>query len=340
MCTLVLWGIAVDRIGERAVLIASLLATATGLAASAGVCSNHLTLTLAMFVTGAASAGTASASGRVVVGWFPPERRGMVMGIRQISQPVGVAFASLTMPVLANDHGIRSALLVPIFLGVAAAVACVLLIVDPPRPPRPAATVVTNPYRNDRYLARIHLSSAFLVIPQFTVWSYMLVWLQVGRHWAAASAGLLVAIAQLLGALGRIGAGQLSDMAGSRIRPLRAISLLAALTMLALGLAMGAEVWIAVPLIVLASVVTVADNGLAFTATAERAGPWWSGRALGIQNTGQFLTAAAVPPLAGSAITAIGYGAAFGLTAVFPLLAWVILPMTDTLDVPQRVKKS
>ncbi len=57
---------------------------------------------------------------------------------------------------------------------------------------------------------------------------------------------------------------------------------------------------------VTATVLTVADNGLAFTAVAERAGPFWSGRALGIQNTAQFLAASAVPPLAGLAITHLG----------------------------------
>ena len=47
---------------------------------------------------------------------------------------------------------------------------------------------------------------------------------------------------------------------------------------------------------VVASTVTVADNGLAFTSVAERAGSYWSGRALGVQNTAQYLTAAAVAP--------------------------------------------
>src|SRR3546814_6237667 len=46
-------------------------------------------LALALFLAGAAAASTASASGRVVVGWFPPERRGLAMGIRQMAQPVG-----------------------------------------------------------------------------------------------------------------------------------------------------------------------------------------------------------------------------------------------------------
>ncbi|HWU32187.1 MAG TPA: hypothetical protein VN108_04890, partial [Marmoricola sp.] len=70
------------------------------------------------------------------------------------------------------------------------------------------------------------------------------------------------------------------------------------------------------------------------------AGPWWSGRALGVHNTGQYLTAAAVPPIAGSAITALGYGATFGLTAAFPLVALAILPISDRLDVPPEPKKS
>lgn len=329
MCTLVLWGAVVDRSGERFVMITSLIATTAGLGVSAMLGDHHAALAAALFVTGAASAGTAAASGRVVVGWFPPERRGMVMGISQISQPIGVAFASVAIPVVADAHGVRAALLVPLALAAASALAVLATIVDPDRPERAAGAIVESPYRHDRYLARIHLASALLVIPQFTVWTYMLVWLEVQRSWSAASAGILVAAAQLLGSLGRIGAGQLSDVVGSRMRPLRWIAVLAGATMLVLGVSMDAHLGVAVPLIVLASMVTVADNGLAFTATAERAGPWWSGRALGIQNTGQFLTAAAVPPLVGSAITALGYGLTFGATAVFPLLALSLLPRKD-----------
>ena len=71
----------------------------------------------------------------------------------------------------------------------------------------------------------------------------------------------------------------------------------AATTMVLLGLSAAMDAGVAVPLVVLATVLTVADNGLAFTAVAERAGPHWSGRALGLQNTAQFLASALVPPL-------------------------------------------
>ena len=78
---------------------------------------------------------------------------------------------------------------------------------------------------------------------------------------------------------------------------------------------------VAVVLLVVASTVTVADNGLAFTSVAERAGSYWSGRALGVQNTAQYLAAAAVAPLAGLAISEWGYAATFGLSALCPVLA-------------------
>jgi MFS family permease len=99
-------------------------------------------------------------------------------------------------------------------------------------------------------------------------------------------------------------------------------------TMGLLGIAAAHPDWgVAVLLLVVASTVTVADNGLAFTAVAERAGPFWSGRALGVQNTGQFLTAAAVPPLAGALVTWAGYAVTFASASLFALAALPLVPV-------------
>jgi len=68
------------------------------------------------------------------------------------------------------------------------------------------------------------------------------------------------------------------------------------------------------------------DNGLAFTAVAEIAGPRWAGRAFGIQNTGQYLTAAAVPPVAGLLIQHCGYGWTFAAVALFAAAAVPLVP--------------
>jgi predicted MFS family arabinose efflux permease len=207
-------------------------------------------------------------------------------------------------------------------------VLCAVLIVDPPRPDRAAADAqqhLANPYRGDRRLLRIHAVSVLLVVPQFTVWTYMLVWLIDTKDWSTHWASILVAVTQLLGAAGRIGVGAWSDRVGSRLVPLRQVAVVAAATMLLLGALEPTPV--AVALIVVATVVTVADNGLAFTAVAEIGGPFWSGRAMGIQNTGQYLVSAAVPPVVGALVTGLGYEAAFVLVAAFPLLAIALVPV-------------
>ena len=88
-------------------------------------------------VGGGFAASTNAASGRVVVGWFPPERRGLAMGIRQMAQPLGVGIAALTIPGLASSHGVATAMLIPAAFSAVAAVLCLMLVVDPPRPAPP-----------------------------------------------------------------------------------------------------------------------------------------------------------------------------------------------------------
>jgi sugar phosphate permease len=327
MLTLVAWGAVTDRKGERFVLLTG-LGTTVVLGLAAALSGGIVLLAITLFFAGAAAASTNAASGRVVVGWFPAERRGLAMGIRQMAQPVGVGVAAISIAVVADRSGVHAALWVPTIACALAAIVVAVVVIDPPRP-EARAGIAANPYRADSYLARIHGVSVLLVVPQFLVWSFALVWLVQDRGWSPAAAGGLVAVAQVAGALGRIGVGHLSDVVGSRMRPLRWVALAAGATMALLGLAAALDLAIAVILVVVATLVTVADNGLAFTAVAERAGPFWSGRALGVQNTAQFLTASAVPPLAGLAVTHAGYAAAFAIGALFPVLAAPLVPVGE-----------
>lgn len=338
MATLVLWGVVVDRRGERFALLAGLVVAALG-GGVATTTGDPWPMAAALCVAGVGAAATNSASGRVVVGWFPPERRGLAMGIRQTGQPLGVGLAAATVAVIAHHHGIGPALWVPTAATAAGAVLVALVVLDPPRPPRADAGAVANPYRRDRFLARVHGASVLLVVPQFLVWTFGLTWLVEDLGWSPGVAGLVVAGTQVAGAAARIGAGWVSDRVGSRMRPMRAVAVVAAVTMALLGVAAaaadgtGVVTMLAVLLLVVASAVTVADNGLAFTAVAERAGPFWSGRALGLQNTAQHVAAVAVPPLAGLAITAWTYGATFALAAAFPLVAVTVVPVRGERDV-------
>jgi MFS family permease len=142
-------------------------------------------------------------------------------------------------------------------------------------------------------------------------------------------AGLVVGAAQFVGAIGRLVVGALSDRAASRIGPLRAVAVAAIVVMAVLGAAAALVPALVAPAIVVyivATTVSVADNGLAFTAVAEAAGPSWAGRALGAQNTGQFAAAAAVGPGIGALIALVGYPLAFLLVGLAPALAVPLVP--------------
>jgi len=106
------------------------------------------------------------------------------------------------------------------------------------------------------------------------------------------------------------------------------------MALLALTDALGSP--LSVALMVFASLVTVSDNGLAFTAIAEIAGPFWSGRALGTQNTSQHLATAVASPLFGALISVAGFPLAFAVCALFPVAAYPLVPATT--DDPAAAK--
>jgi MFS family permease len=329
---LVAWGALADRYGERWVIAGGLALTAV-FAFAAAAAPGYTALGIMLLLGGMAAASTSAASGRVVIGWFPRSRRGLAMGIRQMSQPLGVAAAALVVPPLASHLGIWAPLLLAGGVTAVLAVACGLGIANPPRPagepaagtPRPA-----NPYRQGLFLARIHVLSALLVVPQFTLSTFGLIWLVAGLHWNATVAGAVIAVAQFVGAFCRILVGVLSDRVGSRTRVLRWVAVSGVVVMLALA-GCGALDWsvASAVMLVVASTVSVADNGLSFTSVAEAAGPSWSGKALGIQNTGQFIAASAVGPGIGALITAVGYPVAFALVALAPLVSIPLVPGRD-----------
>jgi sugar phosphate permease len=337
LLTLIGWGAAADRWGERVVL-------ATGLALAGlvllGASSVHgaAALGFCLALAGAAGGSVFAASGRLILGWFARHERGLAMGIRQSAQPLGVALAAVSLPALA-----ASGVGVPLrFLGgfcLVAAALVVALVRDPARPQAgPSASGEagradgaglrqTSPYRQP-VLWRIHAASALLVVPQFTVATFALVFLIDARGWDAGDAGRLLALAQLGGAMSRLGAGYWSDRVGSRMRPMRILAVSTAVGLLGLAAAAAAGSSAAVPVLLACAVVAVSTNGLAFTAVAEYAGSAWAGRALGIQNTGQNTLAAATPPVLALAIGSIGFGGSFAVVAAFGVIAAAFVPVS------------
>jgi sugar phosphate permease len=325
LLTLIAWGALADRFGERWVIFAG-LALAAALLVLASRLHTLVSLGVVLALAGAGAASVNAASGRMVLGWFASHERGLAMGIRQTGQPLGVAYAALALPPAAERWGVGQALLVPAASCAALAALVGLLAQDPPRSAGETAATSRSPYRV-AVLWRLHVASTMLVIPQFAVSSFSMVYLVGIRHWDPIDAGRVLFVAQLMGAAGRIGSGVWSDRVGSRLRPMRQLAVASAAVMVAVAV-LDRQVpgWVVVAL-VLGAVITVADNGLAFTSVAEIAGPAWAGRALGAQNTAQNIASILTPPLLGAIIASHGYVVGFMVAAVFPVLAIGLTPV-------------
>lgn len=332
MAMLIMWGVIADRFGERNVLTLGLGLTV--LAAFGAALSRDATLLGMCFLMGGmASASTNAASGRIVIGWVSPRRRGLAMGIRQMAIPLSAMLAASAIPPLAEQHGIAMALLLPATACALVLPCCALWLKNPARhaeePSSPAERRAGNPYRRSGYLVRIHAVATLLSIPQFALMTFGLVWLMSDVGWSAAAAGAVMGLAQFLGAMGRVAIGAYSDVIG-RTRIIRHVAVctlaVLALTGLAAYMQWGA---VAVVLFIIAVCLSVADNGPAFTTVAEYAGPFWSGRALGIHNTSQFFIGFLVGPTVGVMIELFGFPAVLALLAVAPALALPLAPRAD-----------
>jgi len=329
LCTLIAWGAAADRWGERRILALGLAVAGVAELGAASV-DEPIQRWLLLFVVGASSASIHAASGRLILGWFGASERGLAMGIRQMGQPLGVGFAAVVLPSLALA-GIGGALAALGAACVASAALIWLVVRDPVRTGSTTGPASVSPYR-EPFLWRIHAASGLLVVPQFAVAVFAFDYLVNALGWSIANAGALLAATQLAGAASRLLVGWWSDRVGSRLGPMRLVALTIGLSMAALGALAFIGAAVAVAALAVAAIVTVTPNGLAFTAVAERAGPRWAGRALGIQNTFQNVVATLVPtPLAlvigAAGGGAAGYALAFAAVVMFPFAAAFLVPV-------------
>ena len=333
LCTLIAWGAAADRWGERRILALGLALAGAGLLGAASV-EEPMQRWPLLFVVGASSASIHAASGRLILGWFAAGERGLAMGVRQMGQPLGVGLAAVVLPPLAVA-GVGNALATLGFACLASAALIWLIVRDPARVGEASRPASVSPYR-EPFLWRIHAASGLLVIPQFAVTVFAFDYLVNGLGWRLTDAGALLFATQLGGAGSRLLVGWWSDRAGSRLGPMRTVALTIGAAMVALGTLALLGAAIAVVALALAAVVTVTSNGLAFTAVAERAGPRWAGRALGVQNTFQNVIAAAVATPLAFLISAAGggeagYALAFLAVVAFPFVAALVIPVRSEI---------
>jgi sugar phosphate permease len=319
--TLLLWGIVADRVGERAVLAAGLTGCSVALVAAAYT-STFTGLVLAVTAAGALGGGTQTASGRAVMSWFGPEERGLALGIRQTAVPLGGAVAATCLPALVQHAGLGAA-----FLALAAGcflagiLGAVLLRTEPP----PAEEIYdARPLRDPR-IWRLCLSGTCYVVTQTALLGFLVLFLHDDRGVSTTAAGAVLAVVQVLGGVARIAVGRWSDRRRDRVTPLLRLGLLLAVAATAAALLVGASLWIVIPAFVVAGTLSLAWNGLSFTATAEIAGRARAGSALGLQQSFLAVGSIVTPIVFATIVHASSWRTAFVLAALSPLAGYALL---------------
>jgi MFS family permease len=245
---LLIAGLLLDRFSER--LIVGLGATMVAASLCAAARAQSYGEILAWLVVASVGYCTVQpGGGKVVAAWFPPDTRGLAMGVRQAGLPLGAALAALILPVAATRHGWRAAF----ELGAWAALASGLLFAFLYRPPP-----VAMPERKRSLglwreglaalapgLPRIVLPGVTLVCVQFCVTLYLPLDLRDRFDIPVETGVKLLFAAQFAGALARILLALWSDRsARGRSFPL-AVSMAAIVAGLAAyTVAPGAPLWV------------------------------------------------------------------------------------------------
>jgi MFS family permease len=318
--SLVPWGYATDRVGERLVLIVGLGGGGMALVA-AGLVHGFWELFALLVLAGLLGASIQSASGRAVMAAFPPRQRGLALGIRQTAIPIAGFVVALTLPHVARaSFGWGFAA-----LGLACLLATAIggvVITDVPPPEVEEESI--EPLRDGR-LWRVAVGGALIVAPQMCVVGFTVLLLHDHRGLSAGRAAAVLAIVQALGIAARIGAGRWSDVVRSRLGPLRVIAVADAVLVVACACVLDRPLVLLLPLLVAAGVLSMSWNGLAFDAAIELAGHRRSGVAIGLQQSVLNGLGALYPGLFGVLVGASSWTWGFAVVAAFPLLGRAVL---------------
>jgi sugar phosphate permease len=312
------WGFAVDRFGERWTLAAGMLGCAACLTGAAFV-DGFVPLVALIALAGGAGASVQSGSGRAIMNWFGRDERGLALGIRQTAVPVGGVVGALVLPAVVAAGGLRAAFLTLAGMSLVGAVLGGAVLRERVREHIVEAVPWTL---RDRTLWLVSWGSGLYLVAQVAVLGFLVLYLHDERGLSVARAAAVLAAINVLGAVFRIGGGRWSDVIGSRLRPLRWIGLALVVAMGASAAATAAPLGVAVAAFLLAGGLSMAWNGLSFTAAAEAAGEARSGAAIGFQQTVLSVIGAGVPPGFAVLVETTSWRTAFAVAAGVPLVGW------------------
>jgi predicted MFS family arabinose efflux permease len=322
-------GVLTDRLGERRVLVAG--GVIVGGAATLGaIASGYWLLFASLIVAGIGFPSGHIGGGKIVTRYFPPETRGVAVGVRQSGLSLGGFLAAMLIPTISALAGWRFAMSsVGAVCGVFGLL-CLLLPRDVER--APAGHSTTGHIRDlvaDRDFRVTTLTASLLVVGQFTLQGYLAFFLVDAHEWQPAAAARLLAFVHLGGVCGRLLWGAASDRtAGSRRKPVLSW-VIAGGTAVLLVLSVfpahaGAALAVAVALV--GGMFLAGWNGLAITMLLERSGASRAATALGLALSVIYIGTLCGTPLFAWIVERTGsYAPAWLMVTVCNAAAWGLL---------------
>jgi len=309
-----------------------------------GVARSYELCLVALFLMGIGYSMVNPSTGRGVLAWFPPERRGMAMGIKQFGVPLGGIFAA--------GNGALAGLVNWQFMmwGIAAVIllngiGCVYLLkFDPPRTTNRGGflanikTVMKN--RNVNVYTGL---SGMINMGQINFFAFLTLFLRDVAGASQPMAGFAMGLAQTTSAFARIAWGAVGDkwFLGRRKVLMAWISAAAGVFLgLMVFVGPGWGLWYGLGLIGLLGVTIASFAPVAQAISAEMVEPELAGSAMGYHMTGVHIGGMLGPPVFGMAVDwSGGYAAGWMVTALVVLAGTGLLVFVFREGIGKSVSK-
>jgi MFS family permease len=325
-------GMLVDRFGARPVL---LIGAAINFCAylAASVAPNAALFAAAIFLAGIGSSAVPVAGMSSLLREFPPERRGIALGWRQLAVPMGGAIGAAALPLLAHVGGVRLALIVTAFATASTASVFAWLSAAGGGAARRMRLDGALTARGMRPLLVVGLLYVYALAAALTY----IVAAARDDGLSKPEAGALFVVLNISAAASRLVWGRMADRGGGtrRVRTLIEIGMLAAVAKLAMAPVLHVGFVLAVAVTVALGFGCFGWNGVLYVTAGELVGPDRAARAVGVASTMVFGAGALSAPVSGLVAEHAGYdvmwltaaassaaGAAFARRA----LAWMRRP--------------
>ncbi|SFB29097.1 Sugar phosphate permease [Lentibacillus halodurans] len=326
-------GFFVDRFGSRPLLV--VLASALGISFLLMTFqSTFVLMLLLVMIGGIGYGGMHPTSNRGIVYWFPKNKRGAAMGIKQMGITFGSALSAILLLPLAETYGWRTAVLLASLGLIATGFLAFFLYRDPDN---------EKPSKNQKISVRSTLSATLKMVKnkplllislsamgingaQMCLNTYLVLFTyeQIGID--LVFAGFLFVVSEVGGSFGRIGWGIISDrvFGGERLKVMTIIVMITFFASIVVAfLPAGTPFELMVPLFLLFGFSVSGFNGIWMNLASELVSKEEAGLSSGFSITLGSLGVILIPPLFGVIVDHSGY--TFGWLLISFLMIVVFL---------------